>query len=198
MRFLSTLACVLLLGSLFALREAKAEDEVSQLKARIKTLEAELASRPKDPSAYPVPTSLEFCGDRIDLSSADTRRRFELEIIKIIKNRFQIQLYINRATAAFPVIDEIATELNTCADLKFLAVVESALKPKVKSRKGHRMVAIHARNSEGFKLKVMKGLDERSDLRASTKAALTYLKRLYKRFGCSHWRWLATIRDQTG
>ena len=36
--------------------------------------------------------------------------------------------------------------------------------------------------AKGFKLQVTKGLDERSDLRASTKAALTYLKRLYKRF----------------
>ena len=164
--------------------QVQAEDELSKLKARIKALEAELESRPRDPSAYPIPTSINFCGDTIDLSDVDIRRRFELEVIKIIKNRFQIQLYINRATAAFPVIDEIASELDTCADLKFLAVVESALKPTVKSRaKATGWWQFMPLTAKGFKLKVTEGLDERSDLRASTKAALTYLKRLYQRFG---------------
>ena len=156
---------------------------MSVLKSRIETLEAELAKRPRDPSAYPVPTKITFCGDQIDLSKTDIRRRFELEVIKIIKNRYQVQLYINRATSVFPVIDELAEELNTCADLKFLAVVESALKPKVVSRsKATGWWQFMPATAKGFKLKVIQGLDERSDLRASTRAALTYLKRLYKRF----------------
>lgn len=162
---------------------AYADEEIGKLKAQIKALKAELTRRPKDPSSYPIPTQISFCGDLIDLTKVDIKRRFESEIIKIIKNRHQVQLYINRATAAFPVIDEIAKELDTCADLKFLAVVESALKPKVVSRaKAAGWWQFMPVTAKGFKLKVTKNLDERSDLRASTKAALTYLKRLYKRF----------------
>ena len=160
-----------------------AEEDVTTLQNRIKELEAELAKRPKDPSSYPVPNKLSFCGDEIKFTTGDTKKRFELEIIKIIKNRFQVQLYINRATSVFPIIEEIAQELDTCADLKFLAVVESALKPKVVSKaKATGWWQFMPATAKGFKLKVTKNLDERSDLRASTKAALTYLKRLYKRF----------------
>ncbi len=178
---LSLLACLSIWAG--AVEQSMAEDDVSVLKSRIETLEAELAKRPRDPSAYPVPTKITFCGDQIDLSKTDIRRRFELEVIKIIKNRYQVQLYINRATSVFPVIDELAEELNTCADLKFLAVVESALKPKVVSRsKATGWWQFMPATAKGFKLKVIQGLDERSDLRASTRAALTYLKRLYKRF----------------
>ncbi len=167
----------------FPLVTVHAEEDIQSLKARVKTLEAELAQRPKDPSAYPIPSQLTFCGDTIDLSQGDMRKRFELEVIKIIKNRFQVNLYINRATSVFPEIEEIAKDLETCPDLKFLAVVESALKPKVVSRaKATGWWQFMPATAKGFKLKVTTGLDERSDLRASTTAALTYLKRLYKRF----------------
>ena len=76
---------------------ADADEEVGKLKAQIKALKAELALRPKDPSSYSVPAQISFCGDLIDLTKVDIKRRFESEIIKIIKNRHQVQLYINRA-----------------------------------------------------------------------------------------------------
>ena len=180
---IALLVSIALSYSLSAFNLAHAEESIQDLKARIKSLESELSRRPKDPSAYPIPKSLTFCGDKIDLRKGDMQKRFELEVIKIIKNRYQVHLYIKRATAVFPEIEDIAKELNTCADLKFLAVVESALKPKVVSRaKATGWWQFMPATAKGFKLKVSKGLDERSDLRASTKAALTYLKRLYKRF----------------
>ena len=163
---------------------AESGAEVERLRAKVAELEEELSKRPRDPSSYPVPTSVEFCGDRIDLSKTDIKRRFESEIIKIVKNRFQVQLYINRATSVFPVIEEIAEELDTCPDLKFLAVVESALKPRAVSRaKATGWWQFMPVTAKGFKLQMYSTIDERSDLRASTRAALTYLKRLYKRFG---------------
>lgn len=181
--FLALVLSITVSGTVSSSNLACAEESIQDLKARIKALETELAGRPKDPSAYPIPKSLTFCGDTIDLSKGDMQRRFELEVIKIIKNRYQVQLYIKRATSVFPEIEEIAEELDTCADLKFLAVVESALKPKVVSRaKATGWWQFMPATAKGFKLKVTTGLDERSDLRASTRAALTYLKRLYKRF----------------
>lgn len=184
-RILATLLAgtILAYTCLGQMNAASAEESISRLKARIKALEAELARRPPDPTAYQIPKQITFCGDSIDLRKGDMQKRFELEVIKIIKNRFQVQLYIKRATSVFPEIEEIAEELNTCSDLKFLAVVESALKPKVVSRaKATGWWQFMPATAKGFKLQVTPELDERSDLRASTKAALTYLKRLYKRF----------------
>ena len=163
---------------------SRAEDEVDTLKARIKVLEAKLARRPHDPSHYQIPRKIKFCGDHIDLSAPDVRRRFESEVLKILSRRTQVQIYINRATSVFPVIEEIAKDLDTCADLKYVAVVESALKPRAISRaKATGWWQFMPATANGFKLKVNPYLDERSDLRASTRAALTYLKRLYRRFG---------------
>lgn len=169
--------------ALYCPQRGAAENELTVLKSRIKELEAELAKRPKDPSSYPVPNTLKFCGDEIEFKAGDSKKRLELEIIKIVKNRFQVQLYINRATSVFPVIEEIAKEEKTCPDLKFLAVVESALKAKVVSRaKATGWWQFMPATAKGFKLKVTPELDERSDLRSSTRAALRYLKKLYKRF----------------
>ena len=180
--YLSLLLCVL--GVMTSPSKVRAEDDVDSLKARIKVLEAKLAQRPHDPSHYTLPKQITFCGDTIDLTPSNIRRRFESELIKIIKRRAQVQLYINRATSVFPVIDEIAKELNTCSDLKYVAVVESALKPRAISRaKATGWWQFMPATASGFKLQVNAYLDERSDLRASTRAALTYLRRLYKRFG---------------
>lgn len=163
---------------------AWAEDEVDRLRRRVAELEEELKRRPPDPSSYPTPEQIEFCGELIDLRPTDLRRRFEQELLKIITNRHQVNLYINRATSVFPVIEEVAKEVGTCADLKFVAVVESALKARAVSRaKATGWWQFMPATAKGFQLNMSEDLDERSDLLASTRAALTYLERLHQGFG---------------
>lgn len=162
---------------------AETTSEVDRLKAQVAKLKRELSKRPNDPSHYPVPKQLTFCGQEIKFDKPDFRRRFEKEIIRIIRHRAQVQLYINRATATFPVIEELAGQLNTCSDLKYVAVVESALKPRAVSHaKATGWWQFMPNTARGFRLQMNAYLDERSDLYASTRAALTYLTRLNKRF----------------
>ena len=83
----------------------------------------------------------------------------------------------------FPIFEESLDKYNMPLELKYLAVVESALNPKAKSRVGATgLWQFMYRTGKMFDLEVTSYYDERSDVYKSTDAACRYLKYLHKMY----------------
>ncbi|WP_299127916.1 lytic transglycosylase domain-containing protein [uncultured Winogradskyella sp.] len=84
----------------------------------------------------------------------------------------------------FPMFEAEFDNYNVPLEMKYLSIVESALKPKAKSRVGATgLWQFMFGTGKEYKLDVSSYVDERSDPIKSTKAAAQYLSRLYKIFG---------------
>jgi membrane-bound lytic murein transglycosylase D len=84
----------------------------------------------------------------------------------------------------FPIFEEYLDKYGLPLELKYIAVIESALNPKARSRSGATglwQFMYHA--SRMFDLKISSYVDERMDPIKSTDAACKYLQYLYRIFG---------------
>ena len=84
----------------------------------------------------------------------------------------------------FPIIEEILCKYELPLELKYLAVVESMLKPTATSRMGAKGIwQFMYRTGRSYGLKIDSYVDERMDVDKSTDAAARYLLNLYNMFG---------------
>jgi membrane-bound lytic murein transglycosylase D len=102
-----------------------------------------------------------------------------------LKNRQQsTETLINRSQYYFPMFEAVLDTHNLPLELKYLAVVESALKPRAKSRVGATgLWQFMFATGKQYGLEVSSYVDERCDPLRSTNAAAKYLASLYKTFG---------------
>jgi membrane-bound lytic murein transglycosylase D len=104
-----------------------------------------------------------------------------------IRRRDHFQRIIERSNLYFPLFEEYLDKYNLPHELKYLAIVESALDPKAKSTSGAMglwQFLYHA--SRMFDLQVNTYVDERCDPVKSTEAACKYLQYLYRNFNDWH------------
>ena len=100
------------------------------------------------------------------------------------KNREKVGRMLGLAELYFPLFEETLDRYNLPLELKYLAIVESALNPNARSRSGatglwqfmYRTGKIYDLNSTSY-------LDDRSDPYKSTVAACQYFEFLYGMFG---------------
>lgn len=171
-------------GVLIAAGSAHARRAKSSVERRLARLEAELAKRPMDVGAYRLPGKVEFCGETIDLKDQWTRERLEKEFILILGDRAQVLLWTKRARRVFPVVEAQAAKMKTCPDLKYVAVIESGLRPAETSHASAKgWWQFMSGTARQYGLDVDRAWDERTDLALSTKAGLKYLASLRERFG---------------
>lgn len=152
----------------------------------------------------PIDTSDVFTAkggpDPYKLSDADLRERFSyLNSCVDMKLTGSVKAYIKGYVATkpekakimlgkrltyFPLFEQKMREYGIPLDLKYLAVVESALNPKAVSRVGATGLwqFMPATGSE-YGLRTNSAVEERSDPVKSTDAAMRYLKDLYNQFG---------------
>ena len=108
----------------------------------------------------------------------------ESVIKRFLKNRQNtLERLMGLSTYYFPHFEKELDAHNMPLELKYLAIVESALNPRAKSRVGATGLwqFMYATGKE-HDLNVNSYVDERSDLDKSTKAACEYLTRVYNRF----------------
>ncbi len=101
-----------------------------------------------------------------------------------LKRREQVSRMLGLAEYYFPMFEEALDKYELPLELKYLAVVESALNPSARSRVGAQglwqfMYATGKMNG----LQVNSYVDERNDPIKATQAACRYLKTLYNIFG---------------
>ncbi|SDW13298.1 membrane-bound lytic murein transglycosylase D [Lutibacter oricola] len=91
---------------------------------------------------------------------------------------------MEKARYYFPMFEEQLDKYDIPLEMKYLAIVESALKPRAKSRVGATgLWQFMYPTGKMFDLKVSSYVDERQDPYRATEAACKYLASLYKIFG---------------
>lgn len=133
-------------------------------------------------SALSPPLPLDFCTEEVPLSSREVKERFEKEMMLILSDRPQVLLWLKRSRRYFPEIERALAAAGIPTDLKYLAVVESALRPHVGSPRGAiGFWQLMPETARKYGLRVDERVDERRAVGPSTRAALTYLRTLYDR-----------------
>jgi membrane-bound lytic murein transglycosylase D len=127
---------------------------------------------------------LDFCGETVELDIPDVRERLEKELLLTLWNRPQVVLWIKRSGRYLPIIEKMLQDNNMPQDLKYIAVIESALRPHAGSHKG-AIGFWQFLESTGRKygLTINDEKDERRNIFKSTEAAITYFKELYELLG---------------
>ena len=150
---------------------------------------------PEIPRANPVSLlaalrnqgALDFCGEAVPVNQTDPRdirERLEKEMLLMLWDRPQVILWMKRARRFFPVIEQQLAARGLPTDLKYVAVVESALRPHVRSAKGATGYWQFLKSTgQKYGLRIDRQIDERRNIHASTRAAADYLTFLYKQFG---------------
>ena len=91
---------------------------------------------------------------------------------------------LEKARYFFPMFEEQLDKYDIPLEMKYLAIVESALKPRARSRVGAKgLWQFMYQTGKQFNLNVSSYVDERSDPYRATEAACKYLSSLYKIFG---------------
>ena len=130
-----------------------------------------------------VKPPLDFCGERVPIDNQDVRERLDREMLLALWNRPQVILWIKRSNRHFPVIEKMLKDNNMPDDLKYITLIESALRPHVGSAKG---VIGFWQFTEGtgikYGLRIDADIDERRSVFASTRAALRCLKEFHETF----------------
>ncbi len=100
------------------------------------------------------------------------------------RRRDHLSNILGRAELYFPIFEEYLSRYNLPQELKYLAVIESALDPKAKSKSGAMGLWQFLYNAGLMMgLQVSSYEDERCDVRKSTDAACRYLAYLFRNLG---------------
>lgn len=127
------------------------------------------------------------------LRHLDAQTPLELDFNPTVKNyielytkkrRSQVMRMLSLAEYYFPMFEATLDKYKMPLELKYLAVVESALNPMARSRVGATgLWQFMYGTGKIMGLKINSYVDERSDPYKSTEAACQYMLRLYKLFG---------------
>ena len=140
---------------------------------------------------YPVHSLKEFrsskkltlCNETVPLDSQSVWEMLDREFVISVGNRPQVVMWLKRSKRYFPYIEARLREKGLPEDLKYLAVIESALMRYSYSQKG----AVGSwqfidGTAKRYNLRVNEWFDDRLNFSKSTDAAIDYLRYLYKTF----------------
>lgn len=135
------------------------------------------------PEELSLPRSITLCHEQIPIENPCIWEKLDREFTIAVYNRPQVILWLKRAGRYFPYIEKKLAEEGMPDDLKYLAVVESALLTSIRSSKGAAgLWQLIARTARQLGLRKNRMIDERLDFERSTEAALSYIKNLRDTF----------------
>jgi len=128
--------------------------------------------------------NIEFCGVRVPIERQEIKERLEKEMLLALWGRPQVILWIKRAARFFPHVEKILKQYDLPMDLKYVPLIESALRPHAASSKSAVGYWQFIRSTgRHYGLRIDSQVDERRNIFKSTHAACKYLKALETEFG---------------
>jgi membrane-bound lytic murein transglycosylase D len=158
-------------------------DELEALREQVGGLAAQLASTRPALHTYRLPAEITFAGEPVPLDRWDVAERLEREFYLALGDPAQAVLWLKRSARYFPYIEDELQAAQLPDDLKYVAVIESALRPRAYSyARASGIWQFIPDTARRYGLRVTRALDERRDPARSTAAAIAYLRDLYRRF----------------
>lgn len=130
-----------------------------------------------------LPDNLILCDKKVPIFKDDIRERFERELFQFLENKGLLTVVIKRYFKNLQMMNEEAQRVGVPQDLVYVAVTESYLNPRAFSRAnaaGMWQFIKETGKREG--LYINDNIDERYNVKKSTRSALTHLKRLNGEF----------------
>lgn len=131
----------------------------------------------------PLPSKLEFAGEKIPLDKLGIRERLDRELL--VNSYWQSNglLLLKRSKRAFKIIEPILEKYGVPDDFKYLAVAESGLQNVTSPAGAKGIWQFMDYTAIPYGLEINSEVDERFHLEKSTEIACLYLKEAYEIFG---------------
>lgn len=164
--------------------EAQTSKKPSQsTEKRIADLEKDVLRLERQVNLYnldALPEHLVLCDKKIPIFRDDVRERLERELFQMLENKGLLTIIIKRYFKYLPMINEELQKMSLPSDLVFLAVAESYLNPRsVSSASAAGMWQFIKETGKKEGLYINDNIDERFNMKKSTRSALAHLKRLH-------------------
>lgn len=171
--------------------------EIKGLREELKALQERLdkLERLRGIAHYRFPRDVELLGQKIPLERKDLWERMDREFLLIVNDVPQVLLWMKRANRYFPFVEERIKAKGLPADLKYVAIVESSLRPEARSSAGALGIwQFMPATGSLYNLEINDWVDERQDPYRSTEAALSYLQYLFGKFN----DWILAVAAYNG
>lgn len=131
-----------------------------------------------------VPSSMTFCGQKVDLDRTDMYERLDRELTSMAYTHGNTMLTIKRANRFFPMMAPILKRNGVPEDMLYLACIESTLNTRALSpAKAAGLWQFMPDTGRQYGLEVNEWVDERYHPEKATAAACRYLKKAYEKYG---------------
>lgn len=161
------------------------EQSIVELRSEVKNLESQLRQmKIRAPlTTHKLPKEVFLCGERIPIEKKTVWENLDREFLLALDNEAQVLLWVKRAKRYFPHIEKRLKDLNLPDDLKYVALVESGLRPYAVSPSGAAGIwQFIPATGEKYEMRKNRTIDERFDFFKATEGALAYLRVLYNEF----------------
>lgn len=183
-------AAILVISIVFTGLSASAEGQKRPFvtpEKRISDLEKEVQLLRREVNPYSLdllPESVIVIDKKVSIFRDDVRERFERELYSFLENRGIMLIVMKRYFKYYQTINEEIQRSGAHKDLMYLVIVESFLNPRAVSRaKAAGLWQFIQETGKREGLSITDHIDERFNIKKSTRSAIAHLKRLHSEFG---------------